>query len=266
MTGGRRTFASLFSIGAAKFGGHLRTPTLPAVLDARPGKCLKITMAEKQELPRTLRWGSAICVVIAVAAVIRRVIALAHPAHSGPPQLLALDAVFASHATLTLAHILPALFFVLLCPLAIFREPRTKPWLEKLFFPIGAVVGITAYAMNAHAIGGWTERTAVLFFNSLFLFSMGRAFLAWKHGDALMEQRWMLRAMAILLGIATTRPVMGIFFATSRFTHLEPNQFFGIAFWIGFSINTLVVELWLRRASPLSNHDSGDQSRSWSPS
>jgi hypothetical protein len=39
---------------------------------------------------------------------------------------------------------------------------------------------------------------------------------------------------------------MGIFFATSRLTHLEPSQFFGIAFWIGFSINTLFGELWLR--------------------
>jgi hypothetical protein len=41
-------------------------------------------------------------------------------------------------------------------------------------------------------------------------------------------------------------PCNGIFFATSRLTHLKPNQFFGIAFWIGFSINTLVIELWLR--------------------
>ena len=57
----------------------------------------------------------------------------------------------------------------------------------------------------------------------------------------------MTRAVGILLGIATTRPVMGVFFATSAFTHLQPKQFFGMAFWIGFSINTLVVELWLRR-------------------
>jgi hypothetical protein len=39
---------------------------------------------------------------------------------------------------------------------------------------------------------------------------------------------------------------MGIFFATSRLTRLTPQQFFGIAFWIGFSINWLVVEFWLR--------------------
>jgi hypothetical protein len=39
---------------------------------------------------------------------------------------------------------------------------------------------------------------------------------------------------------------MGAFFATSQQTHLEPSQFFGIAFWIGFSINSIAVELWLR--------------------
>jgi hypothetical protein len=53
--------------------------------------------------------------------------------------------------------------------------------------------------------------------------------------------------VAILLGIAVTRPVMGVFFATSPMTHLQPNQFFGIAFWIGFSTSTLVGEVWLRR-------------------
>jgi hypothetical protein len=41
---------------------------------------------------------------------------------------------------------------------------------------------------------------------------------------------------------------MGVFFATAATTHLEPRQFFGIAFWIGFSINTAVFELWIRSA------------------
>jgi hypothetical protein len=66
-----------------------------------------------------------------------------------------------------------------------------------------------------------------------------------RRGEALLKLRWMTRAIGILLGIATTRPVMGIFFATSRLTHLVPQQFFGIAFWIGFSINTVTIELWL---------------------
>jgi hypothetical protein len=99
--------------------------------------------------------------------------------------------------------------------------------------------------MSSHAVGGWTERSAVLLFNTWFLVSLAIALRYHLEGDDLLKRRWLVRAVVVLLGIATTRPVMGIFFATSRLTHLTPNQFFGIAFWIGFSINTVVVEWWL---------------------
>ena len=193
---------------------------------------------------RWIRIGFWACTVIAVAAVLRRVVALAHPPQSGPPQLAELDALFASHAALTLAHILPALAFVLLTPFVYIRRFAVDAWPKRLLFSLGAVVGVTAYAMSNYSIGGWVERSAVLLFNSLFLFSL---FRAWRlRGEAATSLRWLTRAIGILLGIATTRPVMGIFFATSRFTHLLPQQFFGLAFWIGFSINTVIVELWLR--------------------
>jgi hypothetical protein len=156
-----------------------------------------------------------------------------------------LDAAFASHTALTLAHILPAIAFVLLTPVVLLRRSDAV-WPQRLLFALGAVVGVTAYAMSSYSIGGWVERSAVLFFNSLFLFSLAQAYWYMRRGESLQKMRWMWRAVGILLGIATTRPVMGIFFATSRLTHLEPSQFFGIAFWIGFSINTILVELWLR--------------------
>jgi hypothetical protein len=198
--------------------------------------------------PGWLKVGFWICVVIAVAVVLRRVAVLVHPTQAGAAgssPTVALDAVFASHATLTFAHIIPAMAFVLLTPFVLLRRAGGE-WPERLFFPLGAWVGVTAYAMSTHPVGGWVERSAVLFFNSLFLFSLARAFVAARRGEAIEKMRWMLRAIAILLGIATTRPVMGVFFATSRLTHLEPGQFFGIAFWIGFSINTIAIELWLR--------------------
>jgi hypothetical protein len=203
-------------------------------------------LQENRASPLWLRLGFWACIVIAVGVVIRRVVALAFPPHSAPPQLAALDAVFGSHAILTLAHILPALVFVLVSPFFVFRTSAETAWPEHLLFPLGGVVGITAYAMSVHSIGGWVESSAVLFFNTLFLFSLFSAYRHMRRGESVLQRRWMIRAIAILLGIATTRPVMGIFFATSRLTHLEPNQFFGVAFWIGFSINTLVVEFWLR--------------------
>jgi hypothetical protein len=193
---------------------------------------------------RWLRTGFWICIVISVAVVIRRTVALVNPPQSAPPQLAALDATFASHATLTLAHILPALAFVLLAPSLYIRRFSGSTWLGRLLFPLGLVVGITAYAMSRYAVGGWVERSAVLLFNTVFLFSLLQA---WRlRRDTALSLRWMTRAIGILLGIATTRPVMGFFFATARLTHLSVEQFFGVAFWIGFSINIVIIELWLR--------------------
>ena len=204
----------------------------------------KAISIETQAYWRWLRIGFWACIVIAVAVVLRRTLALALPPQNAPPQLAELDAAFASHASLTLAHILPALAFVLLTPFVYVRRFAGAAWLRRLLFPLGLIVGVTAYAMSKYSVGGLVERSAVLFFNTLFLFSLFRAWHLSR--EPVLALRWMTRAIAVLLGIATTRPVMGIFFATSRVTHLSPQQFFGIAFWIGFSMNTLIVELWLR--------------------
>jgi hypothetical protein len=185
-----------------------------------------------------------ISVMIALAAVLRRAIALAHPSPvAGPMPVASMDASFSSHAALTFAHIIPAAVFVVLAAAALFCS--TRKWLDRLVFLFGGITGATAYAMLPYAIGGWIERSAVLVFDSWFLFSLGRA--CWYHfrHDDQRKRDWTTRAIGVLLGIATTRPVMGIFFATSAITHLGPEQFFGIAFWIGFSINAAGVELWL---------------------
>src|ERR1700730_2350399 len=207
------------------------------------GRKTGVILPETQISWRWLPIGFWACIVISVAVVLRRTVALAHPPQSAPPQLAALDAAFASHAALTLAHIIPALAFVVLAPFVYLRRFAGVAWPERLLFPLGAVVGVTAYAMSNYSVGGWVERSAVLLFNSLFLFSL---FRAWRlRREPVPNLRWLTRAIAILLGIATTRPVMGIFFATSPLTHLAPKQFFGLAFWIGFTINTAVVDLWL---------------------
>jgi hypothetical protein len=206
---------------------------------------IALAIQPEAKSPVWLRIGFWICIVIAVAVVIRRVVALAVPTRNGPPQMTALDDVFASHTALTLAHILPALLFVLLAPVIVFRPDTTPAWIHRAFYSLGAIVGLTAYAMSLYSVGGWTERSAVLLFNTLFLISLARACVFHSRADTTHERRWQLRSIAILLGIATTRPVMGVFFATARLTHLLPQQFFGMAFWIGFSINVLTFELWI---------------------
>jgi len=218
---------------------------LPVTSDAAPEN-----LEQSPVVPRTMKAGFWVCIVIAIAVVIRRLVALQQPASTGrPPELARLDAFFLSHAGLTYVHILTALAFVCLLPFLFWSRTRHSSVLKTIFFPLGTVVGLTAYGMNLQTVGGWVERTAVLFFDTFFLFSMAQSYRAWRAGSATKERRWTLRAVAILLGIATTRPVMGVFFATTTMTHWTPQQFFGFAFWIGFSINTLTMELWLRKAT-----------------
>jgi hypothetical protein len=229
-------------------------------MDAQLAKPDSATV-QAQKSPIWLLTGYWVCILIAIAVVIRRVIALANPPRSISSVTAGLDAVFASHTALTLTHILPALAFVLVTPFVAFRRSIRPGFFDWLIFPLGLIVGVTAYAMSADSVGGWIERSAVLFFNSLFLFSLFRTFIYRRAGEVFQSRRWLLRAIVVLLGIATTRPVMGLFFATARVTHLVPSQFFGIAFWIGFSINTIVVEVWLRSPARRSQILAGSAAR-----
>jgi hypothetical protein len=165
-----------------------------------------------------------------------------------------MDAVFAAHRTMTLLHILPALCLVLLLPFWFSprvrqRQANAHRRITQILFALGAFTAITAMVMNTHPIGGTIEVAAILVFNTLFIVSLARSYIFWLRGNIPRHRAWMTRAFAILLGIATTRPVVGIFFATSRLTHLQPHQFFGIAFWIGFTLTWIAGEIYIRTRS-----------------
>jgi hypothetical protein len=191
--------------------------------------------------------------LIAAAAAIRRIVALELPPSPTPAASpnAALDAIFAARRGLTLAHIIPALGFVTLLPFWFAERVRARPGLHRritlALFALGAVVGLTAIPMSVRPIGGLTEQSAALLYDGLFLAFLARAFMLWRAGQTAAHRLWMTRAIAVLLGIATTRPVMGVFFATQRITHLRPDQFFGIAFWIGFTTTYLAGECYLQR-------------------
>ena len=201
--------------------------------------------------------------IIAAAAAVRRIVALLLPAVPlNSAQYAYLDAQFASHRALTLAHIIPALVFVVLLPAwfakSIRKNARAHRRLSQALFVLGVIIGLTALPMAAKPVGGTTELSAILVFDSVYLFSLARAWLLFIRRDEPRYREWMMRAIAVLLGIATTRPVMGIFFATAPVTHLTPHEFFGIAFWIGFGVTYLAGEAWLRK------HPVTSDTTSWS--
>ena len=115
----------------------------------------------------------------------------------------------------------------------------------------GVVIGVTALIMSfLMSIGGANETAATTFFAIIFLFALGKAFLHIRRREIAQHREWMIRAFAIGLAIATVRPIVGMFFA---FTDLSPQEFFGIAFWLGFTSHLIAAEVWINYTRPISN-------------
>jgi uncharacterized membrane protein len=192
-----------------------------------------------------------LCAIGATVAI-RRLTLLDHPSLNNRSPAAALDALFAAKAALTRGHVIPGLVLVLLMPVQLSarvrnRFPTVHRWLGRTLMIVGLVVGLTGYAMVAVPVGGWLEISAIVVYATAFLAALLTAWRYIRRGDVARHREWMLRAMAIALGIATTRPVVGVFFATSARTGLSPSQFFGAAFWIGFTATTLAGEWYVRQ-------------------
>ena len=203
--------------------------------------------------PSALIWTPFLLLcLIAAAAAIRRIVAFINPPSIASPQQAnaALDLIFASREALTLCHIVPALIFIALLPFWFLRRVRNHPVLHRrityaLLF-LGSIIGATALLLSLHPVGGLVEASAAILYDCLFLFSLCRAAFLLGQNNLALHRIWMMRAIAVLLGIATTRPVMGLFFATRSLTRLQFQQFFGIAFWVGFTVTWLSGEAYLR--------------------
>lgn len=189
--------------------------------------------------------------VIGAAAVVRRIFALAHPAQNGSPQLVALDAAFSQKPLLTLLHILPALVLVGLVPFQFShsfrnRHLRVHRWMGRVIVVLGLIIGTSALGLIRNPIGGTLEASTILVFDGVFLVAVIKAFLHVRRGQVALHREWIIRSMSVALGVATVRPIMGLFFATSRFTGLTPHQFFGMAFCLGLTLTYVAGELWIR--------------------
>jgi uncharacterized membrane protein len=220
---------------------------------------VQTTMAPaKQPAPVMVRilWSIVLfLVLIGVAIVVRRSLSLLAPSPA-PSRFPALDAGFAAHRLLTMVHIIPGFLFVVLAPLQFVRSvrnrrPQLHRWMGRVVLVSGIIIGVTALVMSPQmAIGGANETAATMFFAIIFLFSLIKAFLSIRKGNVALHREWMIRAFAIAFAVATIRPIMGVFFATSRLTHLTPHDFFGIAFWLGFTIHLIAAEVWINYTRP----------------
>ena len=133
----------------------------------------------------------------------------------------ALDAHFADHRSLTLAHILPAALFMLLGPLQFVRRirsnyPRFHRWSGRIFLAASAIVGVSGLTMAfGKTVGGLDEKAAITLFGTFFLIALSRALWHAMHREFAQHREWMIRGYATGLAVAAIRPIMGAFFAAA---------------------------------------------------
>jgi uncharacterized membrane protein len=197
---------------------------------------------------------------LGLAVATRRSIVLLKPGtlSSRNNPAAALDAHFANQRTLTLAHILPAMLFMVLGPLQFVRSLRSKYpqfhcWSGRTFLTASAVVGVTGLTMAwGKTIGGVDEKAAITLFGTFFLIALAKALWHALRHEFWLHREWMIRGYAIGLAVATIRPIMGAFFAAALIRgHVpEPKEFFGTAFWIGFTLQMIAAEIWINYTRP----------------
>lgn len=166
------------------------------------------------------------------------------------PKFGPFDSGFAVYPFLTFLHIIPGVLFLILTPLQFSKKLRsasikTHRFMGWIVASCAFIIGTTALIMSFKmAIGGAIETAATVTFALFFLFALFKALYHIKQKQISLHREWMIRMFAIGLAIATVRPIVGLFFGFSK---LEPHQFFGIAFWIGFMLHAIIAEIYIRK-------------------
>jgi uncharacterized membrane protein len=201
-----------------------------------------------------------LALVGAAVAVRRTVVLLCPPTASATAKnpAAALDQHFADHRGLTLAHVVPAMLFMILGSLQFVKRlrstlPRFHRWSGRTLLLAAAIIGITGLRMAfGKTIGGIDEKAAITLFGCFFLIALAKALWHAMHREFALHREWMIRGYGIGLAIAAIRPIMGIFFASAviRGQIPQPREFFGTAFWIGFTLEMIAAELWINYTRP----------------
>ncbi|MBS1502944.1 MAG: DUF2306 domain-containing protein, partial [Bacteroidetes bacterium] len=187
--------------------------------------------------------------IIGIAAVLRRALTLSGILTTRVnPKFGEFDIGLRLNPVLTFVHIIAGGCFMVLMPLQFIPKVRANHlwfhrWSGRILVFSGLIIGVSAITMSFKTtIGGATETSATLFFATLFLFSLFKGFYHIRRREVALHREWMIRMFAIGLAVATIRPIVGMFFAFSK---LSPHEFFGIAFWIGFTAHLVAAEVWI---------------------
>ena len=189
-----------------------------------------------------------------VAAITRMIDMRAGMRPSPPGVGDSFDVRYGQNPGLTYLHLVPGVIFMVMGPFQFSKRIRTKwlnfhRWAGRLFVAIGLAMAVFGMIMAADlpAFGGLNTQIATYFFGFIFVFCIAKAYQHARHKRIALHREWMIRAFSIGLGVSTIRLVIIAFVIAAG---LPFEQIFGIAFWLGWSINMIGAEVWINLTRP----------------
>lgn len=171
--------------------------------------------------------------------------------------------MYVAHPWLAYGHIVPGVVYLLGAPFQLSQRFRSRHYtlhrrLGRALLVCALVSGALSVVLGVvFAWGGSAETSATVVFGSWFVVCLVLAFRAIRDGQVAQHRRWMVRAFAVGLGVATIRIWVGLFTGVEigllgmGDETMPLRATFGIAFWLGLSMHVAFVEWWLRRTPEL---------------
>jgi uncharacterized membrane protein len=170
---------------------------------------------------------------------------------------------YVAHPWLAYGHIVPGMVYLLGAPFQLSRTFRSRHYalhrrLGRVLLACALLSGVLSVVLGiVFAWGRGAETTATVVFGSWFVVTLLLAFRAIRDGRVVQHRRWMVRAFAVGLGVATIRIWVGIFTGIQigllglGDATMPLRATFGVAFWLGLSMHVVFAEWWLRRTPDL---------------
>ena len=160
---------------------------------------------------------------------------------------------YVEHSRFTFAHMITGILILVLAPFQFNRGLRNRNrrlhrWTGRVILVLVLVSSISAFFFGVFdPIAPPIEQPTIALFSSLFLFAAARAFIAIRRRDIARHREWMIRMIAMAIGIGTVRLVSVGIVLLVRATFVTQ---FVLSMWIGWVLSIALAELWIRHTRP----------------
>jgi uncharacterized membrane protein len=164
-------------------------------------------------------------------------------------QVAAVTSRFNGYPRTTLAHILPGILLLSLAPLQFSTRIRTRypvlhRWSGRVLLTAAVLVGLSGLFFGVLVpYAGLSEAVPSAVFGLFFLLATFQAFRAIRRRDLIRHREWVLRLVALAMGVGTIR-LAGVGLVAIGVT--EVPQIVGPSFWIGWLLTLGGAEAWIR--------------------